>query len=202
MSSPPSRITRLIDAFKALPGIGPKTAERFVYYLLRRPTEELTALADAIQALKKDILTCTVCRDIAEQDPCPICADGRRNHGIIAVVATSPNLHAIERAGQFSGVYHVLGGVINPIDGVTANDLTIDALEKRIRSAQSPVTEVILALNPDLEGETTALEVAKRLRPLNITVSRIARGLPVGGDIEYADDVTLKSAIDNRRPLG
>jgi len=198
MADFPDSVQALIDAFKNLPGIGPKTAERFVFYLLQRDQTELDALAQRVGNLKKTIVRCSVCYDTTDADPCRICGNNSRDATIIAVVASSPDRYALEKTGKFNGRYHVLGGVLNPIDGITPDKLEIASLLKRLQTSQPPVREVLLALNTDLEGESTALYLAKQLKETNVKVTRLAKGLPMGSDLEFADDITLQSAIENR----
>jgi recombination protein RecR len=194
----PRAIARLIEAFSRLPGIGPKTAERFVYFLLRRTTSELTEMADAIAHLRETVQPCRECGRFDDQNPCSICRDPGRDASLLAVVAESPDAEALERTGAFSGRYHVLGGVLAPLEGISPKELAVDPLKQR---AARGVREVILALNPDLEGEQTALFLARELKPLGIKVTRLARGLPLGSDIRYADDATLESALTGRRTM-
>lgn len=198
MAHTPRAIQRLIDAFARLPGIGPKTAERFVYFLLRRSDAELMEMAEATLHLRETIQPCRECGRFDDKNPCSICSDPGRDAGILAVVAEAPDAEAIERTGAFSGRYHVLGGVLAPLESITPKELAIDQLKKR---AAKGVREVILALNPDLEGEQTALYLARELKPLGITITRLARGLPLGSDIRYADDATLESALSGRRTI-
>jgi recombination protein RecR len=194
----PRAIARLIEAFSRLPGIGPKTAERFVYFLLRRSNAELAEMADAIAHLRETVQPCRECGRFDDQNPCGICRDPGRDATVLAVVAESPDAEALERTGAFNGRYHVLGGVLTPLEGVTPKELSVDQLKTRTAKG---VREVILALNPDLEGEQTALFLARELKPLGVSVTRLARGLPLGSDIRYADDATLESAIAGRRGM-
>lgn len=193
----PYSVKKLIDEFLQFPGIGPKTAERFTFYLLKKQEKDLNKLAEAVQNLKKELKTCSVCFNIAESDPCDVCENPQRDKSVIAVVEESLDVVALEKTGQFRGVYHILGGAISPIDGITADDLTIEKLQERLK--KNKIKEVILATNPSLEGESTASYIQKLLKPLNIKVTRLARGLPVGGDLEYADEVTLIRALEGRR---
>lgn len=195
----PNSIQKLIDQFNKLPGIGPKTAERLAFWLLKNPQKEIDEFAQTIKDAKKDLVICSVCQNISHHDPCNICSDNVRDKKIICVVAETQDLQAIERTGEFQGVYHVLGGVLNPIEGSTPDKLNIDSLIKRIRN--DGIKEVILGLNPDMEGESTSLYLLKQLKPLTVKVTRLARGLPTGSDIEYADEITLGSALKNRREL-
>jgi recombination protein RecR len=199
MSPTPRALERLLQEFTKLPGIGPKTAERLVYYLLKQPKSELEAMAASLAQVKDEVLTCTSCFRFTDQNPCPICTDSRRDKTLLCVVAESQNIPVLEKTNAFHGLYHVLGGVVSPLNGVTPDKLKIKELEARLKAGG--VKEVILALNPDLDGETTALYLAKIIKPLNIKVTRLARGLPVGADLEYADEVTLENAITGRREV-
>lgn len=192
----PKSVTRLIEEFSKLPTIGPKTAERLTFYLLRNGNTE--ALGEAIARLKDSIVRCQICQTFTDQLTCAICTDPAREAQTIAVVSMPLDMVAIEKTGLFRGRYHVLHGVISPVDGIGPDDLTIELLIKRLGKGDD-VGEVILATNPNLEGETTALYLAKKIQPLGIKVTRLAHGLPVGGDLEYADQITLSRAIDNRR---
>ncbi len=195
-------MARLIDEFARLPGIGPKTAQRLTYYLLRAPAEQSHALAEALVAMKDRVSFCSICYNITENDPCEICGSSTRERGIICVVEEPLDVLAIERTHEFKGLYHVLHGAISPVDGIGPEDLKIDALLRRIRLAATtdqPVREMILATNPNLEGEATAMYLSRLVTPLGVRVTRLARGLPVGGDLEYADEVTLTRALQGRR---
>ncbi len=200
-SLPPS-VQRLIDAFAALPGIGPKSASRLAYYLLRSPAEQSMVLSEALRELKLRTRLCSVCFNITEDDPCEICADESRNTALICVVEEPLDVTALERARAFYGRYHVLHGVISPMNGVGPDDLKVNELLSRVSSGG--VTEVILATNPTLEGENTAAYLQRKLMqswPTGLSVSRLARGLPVGGDLEYADEVTLSRALEGRQKM-
>lgn len=192
----PQNVQNLIDELASLPGIGPKTAQRLTFYLLRSADKDLDELGSAVLDLKKDIKTCSVCSNIAESDPCHICEDTRREKTNICVVEEPLDVVAIEKTGKFQGLYHVLGGVISPIEGVGPDDLFIKQLIERLKGSE--VEEIILATNPSVEGEATALYLQKLINPLDIKITRIARGLPVGSDLEYADEVTLSRAIEGR----
>lgn len=201
-SLPPS-VTRLIEAFAQLPGIGPKSASRLAYYLLRQPTETSLALAEALRGLKAHTRLCSVCMNITETDPCPLCADAARDHATICVVEEPLDVTAIERSRAFKGSYHVLHGVMSPINGVGPDELKIAELLARIQrmsATDAPVREVILATNPTVEGEQTAAFLQRKIAALAGAprVTRLARGLPVGGDLEYADEVTLSRALEGR----
>jgi recombination protein RecR len=192
-------IRRLLDEFERLPGIGPKSAQRIVYWLLNAETTEATRLADAIVEVKQTVRFCPQCFNYAEGDLCALCADPSRDQGQICVVSEPRDIGAIERTGEYRGLYHVLGGAISPMEGVTPNDLKIPQLLARLTGNQ--IVEVILATNPNVEGETTALYLARIIKPTGIKVTRLASGLPVGGDLEFADEVTLGRAIESRREL-
>lgn len=192
-------VSRLIEEFNKLPGIGPKSAARLTYYLLRMPKEEVLALAEAIIAVKEKTVLCSSCQNITDSNPCAICSSQERDHSIICVVKEPLDILALERTGQYKGLYHVLHGVISPMDGVGPDDLKIKELLHRLKS--DSVKEVILATNPNLEGEATAMYLHRLLSPLGIRVTRLARGLPVGGDLEYADEVTLTHALEGRQEI-
>ena len=193
----PSPVSKLIDAFNRLPGIGPKTAARLTFYLLRAPDEIALSLSEALVGLKENTLLCERCFNITEKSPCPICSDDTRDQSTICVVEEPLDLVAIERTGAYHGLYHVLHGSISPVDGIGPEDLKVRELIDRLK--KEPVKEVILATNPTMEGEATALYLLKLIAPLGIKVTRLARGLPVGGDLEYADDVTLTRAMEGRQ---
>lgn len=195
----PASIKKLIDQLYKLPGIGPKTAERLAFWLLKRPQADLEEFAQTISAAKKDLLLCSNCQNIAATDPCSICADQSRDQSLICVVAESHDLQSIERLHEYQGLYHVLGGVINQLSGIGPASLNVDSLTARIKN--NSITEMILAFNPDLEGEATAFYLQKVLKPLGIKITKLARGLPTGSDIEYADELTLASALKNRREI-
>jgi recombination protein RecR len=192
-------VARLIEEFSKLPGIGPKTASRLTYYLLRAPADQVLALSDAIRQLRERIVYCQVCYNISEEPVCSICANPQRDHSQICVVEEPLDVMAIERTGEYHGVYHVLHGVLAPIEGVGPEQLKIGELVQRVR--QGEVREVLLATNPNLEGEATAMYIARLLAPLGVRVTRLAHGLPVGGDLEYADEVTLRQAILRRAEM-
>lgn len=195
-------VSKLIEAFGQLPGIGPKTASRLTYFLLRADASIATNLATALQELKANTLFCSVCFNIADRDPCPICADTQRDHSIICVVEEPLDVQAIERTREYHGVYHVLHGAISPMAGVGPDDLKIVELQRRIQNGQpAAVRELLLATNPNLEGEATAMYISRLLRSLGIRITRLARGLPVGGDLEYADEVTLGRALAGRSEM-
>ena len=225
-------VEALVEQFSKLPTIGTKTARRLANYVLKMPREEVEAISDALMAVKEQVQRCSTCFVVADEDPCPICRSEKRDHSTICVVEESSDLLAIERTGEYRGVYHVLGGVISPLDGVGPDDLRVHELASRIdpsfsdtaaeddpdappeakASAGSPngvaseeateggaqVDEVILAVNPNVEGDTTAYYISQLLEPFDVQVTRIARGLPIGGDLEYADEATLSRALEGR----
>ena len=198
MAQPPA-MTRLIQQLSRLPGIGEKTASRLAFHILRSEREYAQSLAEALIAVKDETRLCSVCFALTESDPCPLCADPQRSSEVICVVEEPADLLAIERVREFRGRYHVLHGTLAPLDGVGPDDLKIQPLLVRLHD--DPVREVILATNPTAEGEATALYLAKLLKPLGIKVTRIAHGLPVGADIEYADVVTVGRALEGRREM-
>lgn len=191
-------IARLIEELHGLPGIGPKTAQRLAFHLLRRPKEEAHRLAEAIMAARNSVGLCSVCCNFTDVDPCLLCRAEERDRSLICVVEDPRDVAALERTREYRGLYHVLQGVISPLDGVGPDDLRIKELLARIGPQ---VREVVLATNPDVEGEATALYLAKLLKPLGVKVSRLAHGLPVGADLEYADELTLVRALEGRREL-
>ena len=197
----PKPLARLVSEFEKLPGIGPKTAQRLAFHVMRLPEEETRALADALVALKGSIKFCRLCHNYSEGELCDICADPRRDHASLCVVAEPRDLIAMEKTGEFKGVYHVLQGVISPLDGVGVDKLHLKDLEQRVAEGNPPVSEVILATNPTVEGDTTSLYIAHRLKPLGTKVTRIAHGMPVGGDLDYADQATIIQAFEFRREL-
>jgi recombination protein RecR len=197
-------VARLVEAFARLPGIGPKTAQRLTYHLLRAPDAEARTLARALIAVRDEVVFCDICFNISDAPQCPICRDPGRDDGRLCIVEEPLDVLAIERTGEFRGRYHVLHGAISPIDGVGPDRLKIRELLGRVDAAYTagaPIEEVILATNPTLEGEATAMYLGERLEGRVGSVTRIARGLPVGGDLEYADDVTLIRALQGRRAL-
>lgn len=193
----PTSVTRVIEEFSKLPGVGPRTAERLTFYLLRSGSELEGRLGQALLDLRQELEICETCHNYSNAKQCVICAHPSRDSSIVTVVEEPLDVVAVEKTGMYQGLYHVLGGVISPIDGIGPSQLTIDHLLDRIR--QTKPTEVVLATNPTTEGETTALYIKKQLEGDDITVSRLARGLPVGGDLEYADQVTLGRALKERQ---
>ncbi len=194
-----SAIDTLASELSRLPGIGRKTAMRLTYHLLKQPPEQSKRLADALVTLADKVRPCDKCFNLTEEEVCSICRDPRRDSALICAVEEASDIGAIERAGEFRGVYHVLGGRLSPLDGVGPDDLNIPQLEHRVAGGE--IREVILATNPSIEGEATALYVQRKLSPYQLTVTRIARGLPVGGDLEYADGVTIAQALSARRSM-
>jgi len=196
MASTSATLERLIDQFARLPGVGKKTAYRLAYHVMQAPMDNARALAEAIIDVKEKIQFCSSCFNVTDDDPCPICRASDRDHSLVCVVEEPHDVLAFERAGSFRGVYHVLGGVFSPLDGIGPDELKITDLVARVKN--DGIAEIIVATNPTPEGETTALYLAKVLKPLGVTVSRIARGLPMGGDVEYADVNTVIRALEGR----
>lgn len=215
-------VETLVEQFSKLPTVGRKTAQRLAAYILKMPREEVVELADALVAVKDHVTACSVCYNVTDDDPCPICLSAKRDRSIICVVEEPNDVLALERTGEYHGQYHVLGGVISPLDGIGPDDLKIRELVARIANnsanngasptggdgaspqggeQEEPVTEVILAMNPNVEGDTTAYYIGQLLGPLGVQVTRIARGLPVGGDLEYADEATLSRALEGRADI-
>ncbi len=208
----------LVEQLSKLPTVGRKTAQRLAAFVLKMPREEVVELAKALVAAKDRVKTCSVCFNVTDVDPCPVCQSVKRDRSVICVVEEPSDVLALERTGEFRGLYHVLGGVISPLDGIGPDDLHISELVGRVASSKSaasgavaepaegydgtpaaePVREVILAMNPNVEGDTTAYYVSQMLAPFGVTVSRIARGLPIGGDLEFADEATLSRALEGR----
>ncbi len=195
----PKPVIKLIEAFNRLPGIGPKSAQRLAYYIIRMPKEEARLLADAVLGVKQTIIFCSRCQNLTEIDPCVICSSSSRDHNTICLVEEPLDVLALERAGFYKGQYHVLHGLISPINGIGPDDLKIKDLLYRLQSDH--ISEVIIALNPTLEGDATAMYIHRLLSPFGVTITNLARGLPVGGNLEYADDVTLSRAFHGRREL-
>jgi recombination protein RecR len=192
-------IDRLVTSLKRLPGIGEKSATRLAFHLLGASDESVRELADSIAKLKQDVVLCETCFDLTDRSPCEICRDDRRDHTLLCVVEEPADLAAIERSGRFRGRYHVLGGAFAPIDGVGPDELRIAELEARVSSGE--IAEVVLATNPNAEGDATAHFLIDALRPTGVRLSRIAFGMPLGGDLEYADHVTVGMSVENRRTL-
>lgn len=204
MSILPKAVTKVIESFQRLPGIGPKTAMRLAFYLLHVPQDELDRFAGSVSSLKKDTVLCAVCKNVAEADPCAICSNPSRDRTLICVVEQPTDVLSVERTGKFRGVYHVLHGSIDPLNNIGPDEIYIADLLKRITHHASLITEIILATNPNMEGEATAMYITKQINQLTgnennkIKVTRLAHGLPVGADIEYADEVTLSRALEGR----
>lgn len=192
----PKSLTDLVDRLKTLPGVGRKTAERLAFHILKSSKAEAEHLSRAIMDVKEKARLCSVCVSITDTDPCPICSDQSRDHSVICVVEEAHDLYSIERVGEYRGVYHVLMGALSPLDGVGPEELRIKELVARVE--KGGVKEIIIATNPNAEGEATAMYIAKTLKPLGVAVTRIARGLPMGGDLEYADEMTLSKSLSGR----
>lgn len=200
----PRAISSLIESFERLPGIGPKSAQRLTYYLLHVPQRELDDFSDNLTNLKKNTVLCSVCKNVGESDPCNICNDEMRDKTICLVVEQPLDLIAFERSGKYHGQYHVLHGAINPLDNIGPDEIYIQALLERITNHSTPITEVVIATNPTMEGEATSMYLTKKIKELDNTklkVSRLGMGIPTGADLEYADDVTLTQALEGRRLL-
>jgi recombination protein RecR len=199
----PDPILRLIDELKRLPGIGPKGAQRLAFHILKTPRDQVDALSDALRDVKEQVTYCSICNNITSLDPCSYCQSDDRDKRTICVVEEPQNVSAVERTREFKGTYHVLMGAISPLQGIGPDDLKIKSLLDRIGGADNghAVTEVILATNPNVEGEATALYLARLLKPLGVRVTRIAMGVPVGSDLEYADEVTMHRALEGRREV-
>ncbi len=195
----PDALQQLIDQFKRLPGIGAKSAQRLAFHVLKTPREDAERLCDAIRQVKDRVTYCTVCNNITDVDPCAVCADERRDRTVICVVEEPQTVNVVEKTGGFRGTYHVLMGAISPLAGIGPDDLKIKGLLARL--ADGTVSEVILATNPTVEGEATAIYLARLLKPLGSRVTRIAMGIPVGSDLEYADDLTMTRSLEGRRDL-
>ena len=199
MSYYPPSVGRLVEALQRLPGIGPKTAQRLTFHLLKQPEGAVRELADALVDLKTRAVHCSRCFNVTEEDPCRICANPSRDPAVMCVVEEPNDLLAMERTGEYRGRYHVLLGALSPLEGIGPDELKVRELLGRVET--DGVREVILATNPNVEGDATAIYLAKLLRPLGVRVTRIARGLPVGGDLEYADEVTLARALEGRKEM-
>ncbi|HEV3255229.1 MAG TPA: recombination mediator RecR [Candidatus Acidoferrales bacterium] len=192
-------VSRLIDELKRLPGIGQKTAQRLAFFLLRSDRDQALGLADAIREAKDKIRECSVCNNITDTDPCQYCTSATRSRKTICVVEEPPNILAVEKTRQFSGLYHILGGALSPLQGIGPEQLKIKSLIERLKGGT--VEEIIIATNPTAEGEATAVYLSKLIKPLGVRVTRIAMGIPVGSDLEYADEVTMMKAMEGRRDL-
>ncbi|MEK7073945.1 MAG: recombination mediator RecR [Patescibacteria group bacterium] len=203
MSLLPRSLERVIESFQRLPGVGPKTAQRLAFYLLHVPQEELDLFAEGLQALKRHTVLCSICKNVTEKDPCIICSNPGRDQRIVCIVEQPTDVLSIEKTGKFAGVYHVLHGCIDPLNNIGPDEIYIADVLKRLKNAAYPVEEVILATNPNMEGEATSMYITRQIRQLTgddhtIKVTRLAHGLPVGADIEYADEVTLSRALEGR----
>ncbi|NLG87741.1 MAG: recombination protein RecR [Clostridiaceae bacterium] len=192
-------VAKLIDEFEKLPGIGHKTAQRLAFHILNMPAEKAIGFAKAIVEAKRTVKYCSVCGDLTDIDPCRVCGSDKRDRSVICVVENPRDVVAMEKVREYNGLYHVLHGVISPMEGIGPNDINIKSLIKRISEAE--ISEVILATNPDVEGEATAMYLAKLIKPMGVRTTRIAHGLPVGGDLEYADEVTLLKSLEGRREI-
>jgi recombination protein RecR len=194
----PAPLVRLIEELQRLPGIGPKGAQRLAFHLLKTPREQTNRLVDAVRDVKEQVTYCSVCNNITDEDPCAFCSKGDRDASVICVVEEPQNVTVIEKTREFHGVYHVLMGALSPLHGIGPDDLKIKSLLARVGVG---ATEVILATNPNVEGEATALYLARLLKPLGVKVTRIAMGVPVGGDLDYADEITVHKALEGRREV-
>jgi recombination protein RecR len=196
MKNPSKYLEMLIREFSRLPGIGPKSASRLAFHILKMPPEDVESLSRAIVVLKQNISTCTICGGISDGDICSICSDSERDRGLLCVVQEQSDVLSIEKSGEFTGLYHVLGGVISPLDGIGPEELNIKSLIERCRD--DIVKEIIIATNPTVEGDATSLYLSRELKPLGVTVMRIAHGLPIGADIEFADSATIAQSLRDR----
>lgn len=198
-------IAALIESFQKLPGVGPKSAQRLTYYLLHVPQSQLDDFAESVSRLKKDTVLCSVCKNVSETDPCPVCSDLTRDRSIVMVVEQPLDILAFERTGKFKGIYHVLHGAINPLENIGPDEIYIEQLLDRISDRKSGISELIIATNPTMEGEATAMYLKKKIQEqdskLRIRVTRLGMGIPTGADLEYADEVTLTQALEGRRDL-
>ncbi len=192
-------VARLIEEFEKLPGIGSKTAQRLAFHVLDMPDEDAKSFAEAVMNAKNEICTCKYCQNLSDTEVCKICSSGKRDHSVICVVETPKDVIALEKTHEFSGVYHVLHGALSPMDGVSVNDIRVKELVTRL--GHEDIKEIILATSTTVEGEATAMYLARLLRPFNLLVTRIAHGIPIGGDLEYADEVTIARALEGRREL-
>jgi recombination protein RecR len=195
----PEPLARLIGELQKLPSIGPKTAQRIAMHILRRPAEDARQLGQAISEVKDQIVHCSICGSIADRDPCRICSDPRRDHKVVCVVEETDDVIALERTGLFKGVYHVLMGALSPLHGISPEDLRIRDLFERINSQD--IEEIIMATNPNAPGQATAIYLSRKIKPMGIKITQLAHGLPMGGDIDYVDEVTLGKALEGRREI-
>ena len=205
MQTTAAPVTALIEELAKLPGIGPKTAQRLTFFILRSPADQARRLAEAITRVKESIIYCSTCFNITETDPCAICANAQRDHSIICVVEEPLDVLALEKTSVYKGTYHVLHGALSPVEGIGPRDLRIDELVARVRrgdaESEEPVREIILATNPNYEGDYTAAYIAPLVTRPGLAITRLARGLPIGGDLEYADEGTLSRALEGRREV-
>ena len=199
MSTFPSSLERLIEAFARLPGVGSKSAQRMAFYILSLDAAEAKSFADAIMAAKGEVHRCSICQNLTDSDICPVCSDHRRNQSVICVVSDPKDLIAMARSREYNGVYHVLHGVISPMNHIGPDDIAVKELLARINTGE--VSEVIMATNPDTEGEATAMYISRLIKPFGVKVTRIAYGIPVGSNLEFADDATLFRALEGRREM-
>lgn len=195
----PKAVSHVIESFERLPGIGPKTAQRLAFYLLHMPQADLDRFSDHIKVLKANTVLCDVCKNVTKETPCQICGDPRRDHTIICLVEQPTDVLSIEKTRAFNGVYHVLHGIIDPLNNIGPDEIYIADLLKRIRQQEPKVEELIIAVNSTMEGEATAMYIQKQIGKSGIKITRLAHGIPIGGDIEYADEVTLRKALEGRR---
>lgn len=201
MSLYPKAISDLIEELRKLPGVGPKSAQRLAFYLATSGKQSINRLIDVLEKTRDKIGYCSLCGNLTDQDPCTICKDPKRDQSLICVVGYPKDVIALERSGEYRGVYHVLHGYIQPLKGIGPDDIRVNELLARVRFSQGKVKEVILATNPDVDGETTALYLAKVLKPFGVKVTRLARGLPFGAELDYADEVTLAKSLEGRREI-
>ena len=197
-------IAALIESFQKLPGVGPKSAQRLTYYLLHVPQIQLDEFADSVGRLKKDTVLCSICKNVSEEDPCPICSDTSRDHSIIMVVEQPLDILAFEKTGRFKGIYHVLHGAINPLENIGPDEIYIQDFLERAKGNGKKISEIIIATNPTMEGEATAMYLKKKLQESghkSLIISRLGMGIPTGADLEYADETTLTQALEGRREL-
>ncbi len=196
----PKAVSKVIESFERLPGVGPKTATRLAFYLLHVPQEELASFAQNLTGLKANTVLCSICKNVAEGDPCAICSSPTRDHSLICVVENATDVLSLERTGKYQGLYHVLHGAIDPLNNIGPDEIYIADLVKRVRN-DSAIAEIILATNPNMEGEATAMYITKQVKAARdfVKITRLAHGLPIGADIEYADEVTLTRALEGRR---
>ena len=199
----PKPLTKLIESFQKLPGIGPKTSQRLSYYLLHVPQEELDSFSDALSKLKKNTVLCSICNNVSEDNPCPICMDTSRDKTTILVVEQPLDVFAFEKTGRYKGLYHVLHGKISPLENIGPDEIYVKDLIKRVESKENAINEVIIASNPTMEGDATAMYLSGKIKDKNpkLKVSRLGMGIPTGADLQYADDVTLREALEGRRDL-